>query len=110
MPSTKLTVREQALGAHAMASRPPLPLQDAPPEAETVTDYDLGHSRTYLRLLDAHADGADWREAARLILGLDPLVDSERARRAHDAHLARAQWMTRSGYRDLLKRADAGGQ
>ncbi|HEV2605627.1 MAG TPA: DUF2285 domain-containing protein [Microvirga sp.] len=90
-----------------MASRPPLPLQDAPPEAETVTDYDLGHSRTYLRLLDAHADGADWREAAHLILGLDPSTDSDRARRTHDAHLARARWMTRCGYRDLLRRAEA---
>jgi hypothetical protein len=27
---------------------------------------------TYLRLLDAHAEGADWREVARVVLHLDP--------------------------------------
>jgi predicted secreted protein len=89
-----------------MATRRPPPLQDEPPAADQVTDYDLGHSTTYLRLLDAQADGADWREAAQIILGLDPSANAERARRIHDSHLARAQWMTRSGYRDLLRRAD----
>jgi Uncharacterized conserved protein (DUF2285) len=89
-----------------MATRPPAQLQDAPPQADAVTDYDLSHSKTYLRLLDALADGADWRDAARIVLGLDPAGDPVRARQIHDAHLARAQWMTRSGYRDLLQRAE----
>lgn len=93
-----------------MATRPPPQLQDAPPQADTVTDYDLSHSKTYLRLLDALADGADWQDAARIVLGLDPKSDAVRAREIHDAHLARAQWMTRSGYRDLLKRAEDTGQ
>jgi hypothetical protein len=92
-----------------MALKPP-PLQDAPPALDTVTDYDLGWSKAYLRLLDAHADGADWREAASLILGLDAHKEPERARSVYEAHLARAQWMTRSGYRDLLHRADANGE
>lgn len=87
-----------------MATRRP-PLEDAPPASPRVTDYDLAHAVTYLRLLDAQADGADWREVARIVLDLDPTADSERARRVHDAHLARAQWMTREGYRDLLQRA-----
>ena len=89
-----------------MATRRPPPLQDVPPAAETVTDYDLGHSKTYLRLLDAHADGADWEEAVEVILGLNPRAEPERARRIHGSHLARAQWMTQHGYRDLLRRAD----
>jgi hypothetical protein len=89
-----------------MATRPPPQLQDAPPQADSVTDYDLAHSKIYLRLLDAHAEGADWEEAARLILGLDARPDPEHVRRIHDAHLARAQWMTRTGYRDLLRRAE----
>lgn len=89
-----------------MATRPPPRLQDAPPEADTVTDYDLSHSKTYLRLLDAHADGADWQDVVRIILGLDPTSDPVRVRQIYCAHLARAQWMTCSGYRNLLQRAD----
>ncbi len=57
----------------------------------------------YLRLLDAAADQADWREASRLVLGLDPARDPDRAKRIHDSHLARARWMTEAGYRDLLR-------
>lgn len=75
---------------------------DAPPAEPTVTTYDLAHKVIYLRLLDAAAEGADWREVARIVLGLDPECDPERVRRIHDSHLARARWMTESGYRDLL--------
>lgn len=84
---------------------PDLDLQDIPPALNEVTDYDLNHGTIYLRLLDAAADGADWTEAAALVLGLDPNVDADRARRVHDSHLERARWMTRVGYRDLLARA-----
>ncbi len=80
-------------------------LLDQPPDARHVTDYDLAHKITYLRLLDAAAEQADWREVARLVLGLDPEGEPERARRIHDSHLARARWMTEKGYRDLLRRA-----
>lgn len=81
------------------------PLEDAPPASSRVTDYDLAHAVTYLRLLDARADGANWREVANIVLGLDPDADAERAERIHAAHLARAEWMAREGYRDLLQRA-----
>jgi hypothetical protein len=57
---------------------------------------------TYLRLLDADAEGADWREVANVVLHIDPDRDPERARRAWESHLARAKWMTQSGYRHLL--------
>jgi len=83
---------------------PNLHLQDEPPALNEVTDYDLCHGTIYLRLLDASADGADWTEAAEIVLGLDPRSDADRARRVHDSHLERARWMTRVGYRDLLAR------
>lgn len=76
---------------------------DRPPDEPTVTEYDLAHKVIYLRLLDAAADKADWREASRLILGLNPARDPDRAKRIHDSHLARARWMTEAGYRDLLR-------
>ena len=57
----------------------------------------------YLRLLDADAAGADWREVARIVLHLDPDDESDRARRAFDSHLSRAKWMTKQGYRLLLR-------
>jgi hypothetical protein len=55
----------------------------------------------YLRLLDAAADGAAWEEAASILLGIDPVAEPERARRVHDTHLARANWMSQHGYREL---------
>ena len=78
------------------------PIADAPPLSDHLTDYDRSHLKTYLRLLDAAADDADWREAATIVLGLNPATDPERAERIHTAHLERARWMTRTGYRDLL--------
>ena len=30
---------------------------------------------TYLRLLDADADGADWREITQIVLHIDPALD-----------------------------------
>ena len=81
-------------------------LLDEPPDAPTVTDYDLAQTITYLRLLDADADGADWQEVARIVLELDPAENPNRVRHVHASHLARARWMTEHGYRDLLRRAD----
>lgn len=77
------------------------PIADAPPSFDHVTDYDRRHLKTYLRLLDAAAEDADWREVAEIVLGLNPGEEPERAQRVHAAHLERARWMTRSGYRDL---------
>ena len=76
---------------------------DTAPDGAMLTDYDQEHLITYLRLLDAKADDADWREVARIVLHLDPVKDPERARRAWESHLARAEWMTTHGYRHLLK-------
>lgn len=79
----------------------PEPLAEAPPVANHVTDYDRQHLKTYLRLLDAAAEGADWREVADLVLGLDAAREPDRTWRVHAAHLERARWMTKVGYRDL---------
>ena len=76
---------------------------DAPPAEERLTEYDRAHLATYLRLLDAEADDAAWQEAVRVIFGLDPAKEPERAERVHASHLARARWMTEHGYRDLLR-------
>jgi T6SS, Transcription factor, DNA binding domain len=83
---------------------PPLDpdVADTAPDDPVLTVYDEEHVVTYLRLLDAEAASADWREAARLILHIDAVREPERARRAFDTHLARAKWMTDQGYRHLL--------
>ena len=78
------------------------PIAEAPPASDHLTDYDRSHLKTYLRLLDAAAEDADWREVATIVLGLDPGAEPERAHRVHAAHLERAKWMTKTGYRDLL--------
>lgn len=86
--------------------KPPLDpdVADVAPSASTLTVYDQEHVVTYLRLLDADADNADWREVARLVLRIDPVLELDRARRAYESHLARAKWMTSHGYRHLLRR------
>ncbi len=77
--------------------------QDRPPESDRLTAYDEGHLALYIRLLDAAAEGADWREAVQIIFALDPDRDPDRARMIHDSHLARTRWMTTTGYRELLR-------
>lgn len=83
---------------------PPLdpPVNDVAPTAAILTGYDEQHLVTYLRLLDADTEGADWREVAKIVLHIDPAHEPERARRAWESHLARARWMTEKGYRHLL--------
>jgi hypothetical protein len=57
---------------------------------------------TYIRLLDAAAEDADWREVAKIVLHIDPGREPERAFKSWESHLARARWMTTDGYRYLL--------
>jgi hypothetical protein len=76
---------------------------DIAPTDAVLTVYDEEHVTTYLRMLDADAEGADWREVAQLVLHIDPEREHDRARRAFDSHLIRAKWMTEHGYRDLLR-------
>lgn len=76
---------------------------DSPPLTDRVNAYDEAHLATYLRLLDAAEEGADWREVAAIVFGLDVEADPQRAKQIHDSHLARARWMTEKGYRHLLE-------
>ncbi|MGY3493928.1 hypothetical protein ACVW1B_003347 [Bradyrhizobium sp. USDA 4502] len=62
-----------------------------------MTAYDELHVVTYMRLLQAEGEGADWREASRIILHIDPEREQDRARNAYQSHLARAKWMTEQG-------------
>ena len=85
--------------------KPPLDpdVADRAPTDPMLTPYDNEHVVTYLRMLDAEAEGADWREVARIVLHIDPLREPERARRAYDSHLRRAKWMTKEGYKLILR-------
>lgn len=76
--------------------------QDEPPISPAVTAYDESHLVTYLRILDAAAEHADWREVVRLVFALDPEREPERSQKIYESHLARARWMTECGYRDLV--------
>ena len=58
---------------------------------------------TYLRLLDAYADGVDWQDVAALVLHIDPRREPKRARSALRSHLSRARWIDQSDYRHLLR-------
>ena len=91
--------------ARTTMQTPPLDpdIADIAPSGTVLTSYDKEHLVTYLRLLDAHAEGADWREVARVVLHLDPEHECDRVRKTFDSHLSRAKWMTEHGYRHLLR-------
>jgi hypothetical protein len=72
---------------------------DLAPADPAVTSYDEEHIITYLRLLDADAEGADWRDVSRIVMRIDPDTEADRARLAFESHLSRARWMTKQGYR-----------
>lgn len=78
------------------------PFEDTAPSGNELTAYDRAHVKLYMRLLDATADGADWREVVQVLFGIAPDAEPDRAKHVHDTHLARAQWMTHTGYRHLL--------
>jgi hypothetical protein len=83
---------------------------DLAPADSMLTEYDEQHAVTYARLLDAEADNADWREIAHIVLQIDPAIEPDRARKAFESHLARAKWVARHGYRDLLRRGSPSGK
>ena len=81
-------------------------IADVVPNESVLTTYDEQHLVTYWRLLDAEADGADWKEVVRVVLHLDSECEPVRARNAYDSHLARAKWMAVHGYGHLLRIGD----
>jgi hypothetical protein len=80
-------------------------VDDVAPSGPKVTPYDDEHLVTYLRLLDAEKDGADWTEVARIVLHRDPVADRKQAMRCWKSHLDRARWMAGQGYRRILQQA-----
>ena len=91
-----------------MSQPPDVPsVADEAPQDAVLTGYDREHLATYVRLLDADAEGADWTEVASVVLHIDPSREPERARRAWETHLARARWMTERGYQHLLRGNDS---
>jgi len=78
--------------------KPPLDpdVADEAPTTSVLTGCDEEHLVTYLRLLDAEADGKEVadRAAPRSLIGRP---------RAWATHLAGAGWMTEQGYRHLLR-------
>jgi Uncharacterized conserved protein (DUF2285) len=98
---------DAALVTFRKTSMPSPPLDpdvaDLAPTEPVLTAYDEEHIVTYLRLLDANAENADWREVAHIVLHIDPDHEPDRARRAFDSHLARAKWMANEGYSHLLR-------
>lgn len=76
---------------------------DQPPMDARLTDYDRAHLATYLRLLDAESEGAQWEEIVKIIFGIDAKIDLARAELVYQSHLARARWMTNNGFRDLIR-------
>ena len=84
------------------------PFEDRAPADDRITAYDERHFVTYLRILDAADERADWREVASIVFGLDADAEPDRARQVHDSHLARARWMTKNGYKHLLDKSREG--
>ena len=79
---------------------PPLDpdVADLAPSDPALTVYHHEHGVTYMLMLDADAEGADWREVARTVLHIDADREPYRARLAFESHLARTKWMTKDGY------------
>ena len=84
------------------------PFEDRPPADDRITAYDERHFVTYLRLLDAADEGAEWTEVVQIVFEIDPALDPVRARQVHETHLDRARWMTSHGYRHLLEKEQKG--
>lgn len=86
-----------------MSNRPRI--AETAPTTEVLTAYDISHLSTYLRLLDADAEGPAWADVARVVLDLDPEKDPVRSNRIWASHLGRARWIAAGGD-DLLFNTD----
>ena len=79
-----------------------VPFEDTPPGSDVLTAYDLAHLDTYIQLLDAEkAPGTSWQHTVETLFGIDAAREPVRAHQVHEAHHARARWLTEVGYREL---------
>jgi hypothetical protein len=72
-------------------------------DSSSFLDYDRRNLLTYAELLDADAAGVDWKDGSLAILGINPRVDGDAARRCWESHLTRARWITGNGLADAVK-------
>ncbi len=77
-------------------------IADEAPWSDRVTAYDRDHNTAYLRLLDAAFEGASHHDMSRIVLGIDPHKEPDRAGRALASHLTRAFWMMRIGWKQIV--------
>lgn len=82
-------------------------VDDIAPTGDEITTYYERHFVTYMRLLDAKAEDADWKEVAQIVLHRDPSFEELRTYRCWQSHLERAQWLSREGYKRILEQAAA---
>ena len=82
-------------------------VDDIAPTGDEITTYDERNFVTYMRLLDAKAEDADWKEVAQIVLHRDPSFEELRTYRCWQSHLERAQWLSREGYKRILEQAAA---
>src|SRR3954466_5353096 len=68
-------------------------IADTAPSGKLLTSYDKEHLATHLRLLDAHAEGAGWRESHEWCCALIGKMNVIGVRKAFDSHLSGARWM-----------------
>lgn len=80
-------------------------VDDLAPTVASITAYDEQHFVTYLRLLDARAENADWKQVALIVLHRDPASDEMQTYRCWQSHLERARWLSRAGYKRILEQA-----
>lgn len=53
---------------------------DVAPDVAAFTEYDEQHRVLYIRMLDADAEGAHWREVSVILLNIDPDREPDRAK------------------------------
>jgi hypothetical protein len=83
MPRPRARLIDQQPVARKPMQKPPLDphVADTALSDSVLPAYDEEYLITHLRLLDADAKGADWREVTRVVLHLDAEQESDRARR-----------------------------
>ncbi|MER8550015.1 hypothetical protein NKH41_30955 [Mesorhizobium sp. M1169] len=72
------------------------------PLSDSIRSYDRQHRSVYLRILDACAYNASVEEMADRILGIDPILEPVRARKAVRSHIDRANWIVTTGSKHLF--------
>lgn len=92
MLSMTVTIKSsRSQPSEMMRGRPSLDVDDVAPDSPNLTDYDERHMAIYLLLLDAEGEGDNWRDAANVILNIDPSAEPRQARRAWETHLGVAR-------------------